>query len=572
MKHLEDEYNKRFSKHQWSNDDFDVEGLWNDVEEALDEPSDKGGAFWFKGMLLGGLLFLSIAGGIWFLSDSGELERNGDTTSEIVSNNTTKEILQKENIKRAAESILRKDESQNTSIDLVNQKLENQQGENRKLSLEKSNGRNFIENTSKKSETISKVKDILDTTAPIIDELKNEISVSEIPANVNGEMVLAETIKEAVKDEISVGEMPANVADEMVLAETIEEAVKDEMSVNEIPANVEGKMVLAETIEEAVKDEMKGDEKDGILLKNGPDETDQSDDKKEEREALLQESNGRFIIDKLPPIKNNTVVVAKQKNDLRKKKFKPFNPIKSSAAKMDWQVGFFAGINNANLNFIPDPNEQTILGDLKEQTEKGYWGSTYGIHVSAYARKSWMMKTGFELNDLWTKFDYTKVSTTPILKEDFLLKVWLDETQMDTLQTLYGDTLIDAIVTREVIHFNQYRQFSIPVLFGFYKKLDKLNLGMSAGPVLNFTTKQSGRSLDGQSEIAFFEQSDSSAPMNSFGIALRIEPTIGYHLTDNFSVNLYPQWTWQKHAAFDGTNVKTSMHQLNMNLGIGWSF
>ena len=91
---MENEYNKRFKNKEMSNDDFDVEGLWGDITEELDEKS--GGLSASSWNKLGGALFiLLILSGIGFAilnSDSSNyLETNKPVAdSQKIENETQK--------------------------------------------------------------------------------------------------------------------------------------------------------------------------------------------------------------------------------------------------------------------------------------------------------------------------------------------------------------------------------------------------------------------------------------------------------------------------------------------------
>jgi len=92
---MENEYNKRFKNKEMSNDDFDVEGLWDDIAEELDETDPIAPNFpWSK---LGGSLFLlltlAVIGFIGFDFSSNPLLEENTPLTQI--QHTQQEIKEK---------------------------------------------------------------------------------------------------------------------------------------------------------------------------------------------------------------------------------------------------------------------------------------------------------------------------------------------------------------------------------------------------------------------------------------------------------------------------------------------
>lgn len=164
--------------------------------------------------------------------------------------------------------------------------------------------------------------------------------------------------------------------------------------------------------------------------------------------------------------------------------------------------------------------------------------------------------------------DYEKVENIQISKEDELLTVWIDATTGDTLRQRYGDTIINAISTRTVLHHNNYQRFSIPIEFGVLKNTEKLIYGMKVGAIFNFTNTQSGRTIDKANQVVDFTNNDTTSLFKAFDIGLRLSPLIGYRLSEHWSVNLQPQWTWYRSTNFQNTDLKIGIHQYNINLGL----
>ena len=239
-----------------------------------------------------------------------------------------------------------------------------------------------------------------------------------------------------------------------------------------------------------------------------------------------------------------------------------------NSKSITWDLSLLVGINKAHFKY--QSALDTIVA-LKQSAEKGEWGINYGAHVGLRWKKHWLLNTGLEYHQLWSKFDYENKKNIQVLKENQLLKVWLDEASGDTLDTRYGDTLVNAVATQNILHYNQYRHFSIPLEIGIRKELGKLIYGLKAGAIFSFTTAQSGRAFDKGANIVSFGKDDSNATFKAFHIGLRVSPTIGYQIDENWNIFLQPQWTYKRHAGFDETDIKIGIYQFNMNIGLGYS-
>lgn len=213
---------------------------------------------------------------------------------------------------------------------------------------------------------------------------------------------------------------------------------------------------------------------------------------------------------------------------------------------LQWNVGLSGGINT--LRFQHQSGDYSDLVDLKNSSAKQDFGTSYGLHAGLQFKDRWSLHSGIEYHQIWSKFDYEKVEQIQVLKEDQLLRIWIDASTGDTLNMLYGDTLINTTSTRTVLHHNEFQRISIPLEIGVQESRGKFTYGITAGTVFSFTNKQSGRTLDASSEIVNFNENDITAPYKPFDIGLRISPLVGYQLSENMSLTLRPQWTWNQNT------------------------
>jgi len=235
-----------------------------------------------------------------------------------------------------------------------------------------------------------------------------------------------------------------------------------------------------------------------------------------------------------------------------------------------WQVGIYGGANQLGFDF--ESTESTNLASLKNTAESKVWGQSLGFNTAIIFKDQWTLNTGIEQHQLWSKFEYKNTSNYQVLKEDVLLGVTLNAVTMDTISKRFGDTLINASTYREVIHFNNYQQVSIPLQLGWQRQSNNWTYGVSGGVVFNFITKQNGKTFDATETIAAFDDTTDFQPLDPNNMSWRISPLVGYTLANDWTISIQPGWSFSTQAQFEQVNLSTSLQQMNLNLGVSKKF
>jgi len=259
-------------------------------------------------------------------------------------------------------------------------------------------------------------------------------------------------------------------------------------------------------------------------------------------------------------------------------KIKSWKPKKNES--IVWHIGILGGANVIDIKYgSEDVPLLPELARLKTVSEKKEYGTTLGIQTGVLLKNRWLINSGIEYHQLWSKLDFEEQKNIQVLKENQLLKVWIDQFTGDTLQKYYNDTLVNAVAYRDLLHHNKYRKFSIPIEIGIQQDYEKFIFGLTAGAVFNFTTLQSGKTINKDQEVIDFEKDDSTAPFKNFDIGFRISPSVGYQLSDRWTISLQPRWDWQRKRAeksdliiFDVNQLSINVNQFNLNVGLKYSF
>ncbi len=523
MTHIEDEYKKRFNNQELSNDDFDSEGFWDTISENLDldEPKDKKKKriiwFWF--------LFFGVAmiSGITYYFNSN---KQGIVQKPVIENRQDKEI-EKNQLERSTSASNGYVSPSKESISKNNKTInpENPPSIEETITIDQLTKNSRKENTTDK--TSSNPKSTLENNGvakpKVFDLPKNIDSNRNLVAQSKNGKEKSETTQES-----QTTDQPYQPNQPEVNTSNSSPTESSQITAIDSSSQVTEPSPASQTVE--------------------LDTSSQS--------IALDTSTQNTVLDTLAqtnfPIPENKT----QEN--------------KDARNISWEVGAWGGSNLINFNY--KSSSSLDLAKINEQSESGELGLSLGFNTALIWKEHWLLNTGFEYHQLWSRFEYESMESSQELKENQLLKVWVDETTGDTLNRFYGDINVNSITTREVVHFNKFQRFSIPIEIGFQKSAQKLVYGISAGGVLNFTFNQAGRTLDKNTEIKEFDNDSSVAPFKPFSLGLRVCPFVGYRISKNLTMKIQPQWSLVSSSKFDGTDIKLNAHQFNLNLGLGYSF
>jgi len=514
MAHIDNEFNKRFSNQQLPNDDFDAEGLWDSISEDLDNgqavPSD-GSIFtgrWIAGSIM--LLFiLGILGIIYWKSVNPVITQNADNqVDNIIQTDSNNTIIAPSNSKENNPSNIYTNNNESTNTVQIISPKDEAKKQIDTSDKARSKASSNPFSTHNDTQKMTPSKPIL---SPEILLIKTQNTSNKItPPNLP-----------SIPTNNSSAFSTDNVETNNFLKSPIDNMLTDSQLVGSTNENQVA--VSFSTLPAIV-----------VFIEDTP-------------QNQLQ-----------PTIQ--PILELYENEGLKPQKSQHFQ----------WNVGLTGGINTLRFNHQSD--NYNDLADLKNTTAKQDLGTSYSINTGLVFKYRWLLNSGLEYHQLWSKFDYEEVQEIQVLKEGQLLQVWVDAVTGDTLNALYGDTLVNATSTRTVLHHNQFQRVSIPLEIGMQETNGKFIYGITAGTVFNFTHKQSGRTLNKSGEMVDFNENDTTAPYKSFDIGLRASPLMGYQLSENWSLSLRPQWTWQRNTSFDDTDIKTGFHQINLNLGFRYSF
>lgn len=577
MGYLENEFNKRFKDQELPNDQFDADGLWDDIATDLDDAVPPSGPIFFSPKNLGFLFLfaLSITALVYFYNQSNpqnnldSISTNNSNTTTIDDNQTTSNSLSdlSVNDKNSAAHI------SDTSLS-ANGNNSTETNSHTSLSADHDISRSMILDSSLsandkevKGKTKGSQENAGVTQNSLPKEKFNNNAKPNIPSNAKSNSQNITQTKE--NKEIDVTSNPSGYAS---ANKVTNDKSKNSYTKNAYDNNTQKNTTATISNEVNESPNMYSNTK----MNNTNSE---SSEEVIEVQKSLSEAKGNTLAESNVKIKLPFLEVLQGTNILleRKEYQKPIfdssslsmpHALRTERIKSNYlYISAMTGINAIDYNFKSASNAE--IADLKNQAENLYSGSSYGIHVGAQGRK-YGIKTGVEYHQLWSEFNYESTNEIPMQLDSVILKEWRDANSGELINAIYGDTIINVTETRTVRHYNNVQRFSIPLQAGIQKKKGKISYGLDLGPVFNFTTGQSGRALalDEIGEIVDFDGTDLPSPFKSFDVSLMVSPSLALSISDDWQIVLNPQWRWSQTKNFADSDFKIGTNQLNFNVGL----
>jgi hypothetical protein len=552
MDFLENEYKKRFQNQCLSNDEIDTDDLWAAIEENLENPSPKPSNYWvwlkkYRFAVAAIMLLLSAV----FIFQWANSLKEIPIDMSITVHDSEKQGLNKP---------IKKQTPRNTP--LVNQSKNNLD-----------NQKPFVDNnqhpTAVNTSSVNQAKNNLDSPKSFVDN--NQHPTVENTPSVNQ----AENKLDNQKPFVDNRQHPTAINTPSVnQAENKLDNQKPFVDNRQHPTAVNTPSVNqrknADLLPQKGLFEENKKENTGFSVAEKLDNAPESVGNALQNQLSFQKDTSWAALSFLPFLEHNIhsintgkplldgVITANRTQNKRKRK------------EIDWQLGISLGLNTMKMNYASDSS--AAIATLKNKTEKWQLGWNSSAHLTVLRNDKWRFSTGLAYEQYFLKLNFKQEKAIQVLKENQLLQVWINTSTGDTLQTRRGDTMINALSIREVVHYNTFQQLSIPFAVGIQNHSGNWIYGINIGAVLNFTLGQSGKLIDDKGEFQLFSNGDSLAPLRKSRIGTQISPFVGYAITKKWSIECHPQWSWQFNKSIGITGMKAQIHQFGLNIQSVWRF
>ena len=186
------------------------------------------------------------------------------------------------------------------------------------------------------------------------------------------------------------------------------------------------------------------------------------------------------------------------------------------------------GITMLSAHFTTTTAQETVLS-----SESVVPGNLYYILLGKKVGKNLQLQTGFEYQNLWTRFDYRleKTSNGPITNQ--LVEIHINAITGDST-FIYADTMLNVKETRTIRHYNQLQVISIPLMAEYEKRVGQWSVLASAGLAAHFRQSASGRTLLGNDIIGY--NNDQPIHSSFLGISIRSQLGMMWHLNERVGI------------------------------------
>lgn len=168
------------------------------------------------------------------------------------------------------------------------------------------------------------------------------------------------------------------------------------------------------------------------------------------------------------------------------------------------------------------------LPEYIQASEKGLLSQYARVMVHRNMYRGLSAGVGAEWLQINSQLDYqSKTPTTAQLQGVTLLKRVNAITRDTTLIT--GDTVVNAVATRTVRHFNQATAINIPVVIGYHKNFGRWSAGAELGATFNLNTAYSGKTYDISGQVIDLA-SDGALLKKNTGVSLLSGIQVGYRV------------------------------------------
>lgn len=245
----------------------------------------------------------------------------------------------------------------------------------------------------------------------------------------------------------------------------------------------------------------------------------------------------------------------------------PIQPV-SKLSRLSVELG-------AGLTYLsPNLRGEDFQTRQRSITEKGLLAYSTNISMHYQLNSEWTVSAGLSYAKYSSRLDYFDSRDTMTLHENVPV-----ETNSNSLtgesSTIYDDVLVDALSYDRVIHYNDYKFFTIPVSVSrIFKKSDRVDFNLGLGIKYNHLIVNSGRTLDyTESDHTLYkviDQSEKSYAKSNVGLLGSIG--VNYRISSKMylSTGLHASYSPKDMDSSEAIAFKPLM--MDLRLGLGYRF
>ena len=220
-----------------------------------------------------------------------------------------------------------------------------------------------------------------------------------------------------------------------------------------------------------------------------------------------------------------------------------------------------SGINYWQLNQTETGKDNLLAGK-----DKALIGLSSSLQLNYLLQPNWAISTGLNYRQLNSRMNFFKEETTQEKRENVLVGFRILSITNDTTK-IYSDTAVNVTRTRQIVHHNSFKQWSIPMMIKYLVRKNRIELGLGLGTQLTLQSKDNGRVVY-QNVIDFNTENRFYSTNFTWAILGSVE--LNYHLNKRYFLGTQVQFSsnlsdWN---AQEGLRTKPFIFQNQLILGI----
>ncbi len=247
------------------------------------------------------------------------------------------------------------------------------------------------------------------------------------------------------------------------------------------------------------------------------------------------------------------------------------DPPQKKPSRKNWLFRIEGGLHKQKGSIDPLHNDYEELVLFRNSTESFDYGMQLSTKLSYMLSDSWYTGIGLGFKRSWLTSQIMDTLHDQVLQEDALIKVIINPITGVVLDSVYGDTLVNRSIHRHIIRHSSFDMLNIPIHVGYLLQRNKWTLGVETGLNIGVWISRKGYIINPDLSSTEIDNGILNRKTLSFGYVLNA--TIGYSLSENFSISLTPQinksvTNW--YSPLSGSRLKPM--DLELNLGSIYKF
>ncbi len=184
------------------------------------------------------------------------------------------------------------------------------------------------------------------------------------------------------------------------------------------------------------------------------------------------------------------------------------------------------------LNYWTPNWGSSSLSQERAQYEKALIGNTYSLLFDYQLHPKWSIGTGLMNTTYYSQFNYEETDTYQKVKTGVLVEIQVNTITGDSTQ-IFGDRTINVNRQRQVVHYNTFKKWSVPLLVKYNIRKRKVAYALGIGAMLTLKTETAGKTIN-----STIQDYSTASPIYQAGTEIGAMGTfdLNYHLSEKYFI------------------------------------